>query len=354
MVTSLKIRLVILILLLSAIIPLAGKPYKGGELRTAQAYTYGKFEVRMKSAHASGMLASFFTYHDVWGYWNEIDIEIMGRYTNEVQFNVISPGQVNHVYRKNTSFSPHADFHVYAFEWTPSYVAWYIDGVQAHIQVGSHVQQLTEPQKIMMNIWQPASVDWAGAWSDTVLPVYAYYDWVKYYSYQPDSAASGNLFQLEWTENFDFWDQVRWQKATHTFDGNNCDFIQDNVVFVDGYMVLCLTDNVNTGYTGGPLSIAADNDVPHQVQLGAAFPNPFNGRVTIPFNCSENMDLLISIHDLKGQLVKTLSSTEFNAGSHLIVWNGMAENVQPVASGIYFMRLESERAIQSRKLLLIK
>ncbi len=59
----------------------AAKPYRGAEYRTRQAFTYGRFEVRMKSAAVSGMLASFFTYAEISSLseWNEIDIENMGR-----------------------------------------------------------------------------------------------------------------------------------------------------------------------------------------------------------------------------------------------------------------------------------
>ncbi|RLD09497.1 b-glucosidase, partial [candidate division KSB1 bacterium] len=46
---------------------MAQKPYRGAEYRTIQAFTYGKFEVRMRSAQLSGMLSSFFTYHEISG-----------------------------------------------------------------------------------------------------------------------------------------------------------------------------------------------------------------------------------------------------------------------------------------------
>ncbi|MDP1994445.1 MAG: family 16 glycosylhydrolase, partial [Ignavibacteria bacterium] len=70
----------------------SAKTYKGAEYRTKEAFTYGKFETRMKPAGKEGMLASFFTYHEITSTmdWNEIDIEILGRYTNDVQFNPIT------------------------------------------------------------------------------------------------------------------------------------------------------------------------------------------------------------------------------------------------------------------------
>ena len=142
-------KLLIIITFLSC---LFSKDYKGAELRTITSYTYGRFEVRMQSAAGSGMLSSFFTYHDAGIAWNEIDLEILGQYGDEVQFNVITPGQVNHVHESPTSFNPHLEFHTYAFEWTPTYVAWFIDGLEVYRDQGSHIQQLDLAQKIMMNM----------------------------------------------------------------------------------------------------------------------------------------------------------------------------------------------------------
>lgn len=226
------------------------KDFKGAELRTKASYTYGRFEVRLKSAAREGVLSSFFTYHDGGGGWNEIDIEILGRYDRDVQFNAITPGQTNHVRHNPVAFNPHLDFHVYAIEWTPSYVAWFIDEVEVYRQTEAHVATLNQPQKIMMNIWNPVYSNWAGAWNPDVLPAFAYYDWVSYSTYTPGSGTRGTdrNFTLQWRDDFNSWDQTRWAKATHTFDGNQCDFTPENAVFQNGMMILCLTQPSNLGY----------------------------------------------------------------------------------------------------------
>ncbi len=248
---------------------MADKLYRGAELRTKVSFQYGRFEVRMKSAALSGMLSSFFTYHDndpdPIGNWNEIDIEILGRYNNDVQFNTITPGQVNHEYHQEVNFNPHEAFHVYAIEWTPDYVAWHVDSVEVYRQTDGHIQTLNLIQKLMMNIWPPDYPDWVGNFDDSKLPVYAYYDWVKYYSYTP---GVGDNFTLQWEDHFDHWDTVRWAKASHTWDGNNCDFIYDNAVFNDGYFILCLTHPYNTGYNGGAIE---DNDIDAPYMFWARF-----------------------------------------------------------------------------------
>lgn len=237
--------------ILISFIPIFPKEFKGAELRTKATYTYGRFEVRMKSAQREGMLSSFFTYHEIsnTSEWNEIDIEILGRYNDDVQFNTITPGQTNHVRHQFVNFNPHLDFHTYAIEWTPEYVSWFIDDVEVYKQTETHIQTLNKPQKIMMNIWIPQYENWAGKWNSTSLPAFAYYDFVKYYSYSPGigNYGSNNNFTFQWTDDFDFWNQTRWEKATHTFDGNLVDFIPENCVFKDGYMILCLTDNFNLG-----------------------------------------------------------------------------------------------------------
>jgi len=229
------------------------KDYYGAEYRTKEAYTYGRFEARLKSAQRDGMLASFFTYHDGVGTsnWNEIDIEILGRYTNSVQFNTITPGQTNHVRTQPIDFNPGLDYHTYAFEWTPSYVAWFIDGKEVYSQTGEHISTLVHPQKIMMNIWNPSSENWVGTWNENALPAFAYYDFVSYYSYTPGTGNYGteSNFTHQWTDNLDSWDETKWEKGTHTWNGNNCVFITDNAVLKDGNLILCLTNTANTGYT---------------------------------------------------------------------------------------------------------
>lgn len=229
------------------------REFKGAEYRTKEAYTYGRFEVRYKAMQNDGMLASFFTYHECEGVeeWNEIDIEIMGRYTDNVQFNTITPGQINHVRAHYVKFNPSLDYHTYAFEWTPDYVSWFIDGNEVYRQQDEHIKTLNRPQKIMMNVWNPTYANWAGKWNPEVLPAFAYYDWVSYSSYTPGKGNSGTdkNFTNQWKDEFNSWDKSRWQKATHTFDGNNCDFVYDNASFNDGKLILCLTDSINTGFT---------------------------------------------------------------------------------------------------------
>lgn len=250
-----KRNLLFLIAVAFLISCLSAKDYKGAEYRTKLSYQYGRFEVSMKSAQRPGVVSTFFTYfdglpNDEWssGKWSEIDIEIIGRYQNDVQLNTITAGQINHVSHIWTDFNPATDFHVYAFEWTPTYVAWFIDGVEVRRQTGDHITPL-KAQKIMMNTWMPDFPNWVGDFIPEYLPAFTYYDWVSYSKYTPGSGTTGssNNFTPEWKDEFNTFDSDRWEKATHTFGGNNVDFIAENAVFQNGLLILSVTNSTNTG-----------------------------------------------------------------------------------------------------------
>lgn len=232
-------------------IEISAKQYKGAELRTYETFTYGRFEISYIPAKREGVVSSFFTYHEISNVneWNEIDFEFIGRYDNQIQVNIISPGQRNHEASIPLDFNPYEDFHTYAFEWTPDYVAWFIDGEEIYRQTEAHVAEINRDQKIMMNIWPPNYVDWVGKIDPDNLPAYAHYDWVSYSSYTPGSGntGTGNNFTFQWRDDFDSFNSERWGRGTHTWTGNESDFVIENVVFRDGIMTLCLTKEGETG-----------------------------------------------------------------------------------------------------------
>ena len=248
-----------LFLFISCLVLNAQKPYRGAEYRTIETFLYGRFEVRMKSALGSGIVSSFFTIRDYWGeglsdpqYWREIDFEALGNHTDKFQTNIITQYEQHHEILHTLLYNPHVGFHTYVFEWTPEYIDFYIDGQLVRHDGNPYVGTLDTYQKIMMNIWQPIWEDWVGEFDEDILPVYAFYDWVKYYSFTPGSGDYGldNNFSHEWTDEFDYFDQVRWQKATHTWSSNNAQFVHENAVIQNGYLILCLTDNISSGYLG--------------------------------------------------------------------------------------------------------
>ena len=224
---------------------------RGAELRTLDSLLYGKFEARYKPAQGEGLVSSFFVYNDDYPNtpWVEIDVELLGRFKQVVDMNAMTPG--SHLRTHYVPFNTHLDFFEYGFEWTPDYVAWFINGEEVYRQTADHVADLNHPVKIMMNIWNPVFDDWVGFWDERVLPRFAYYDWVRYASYTPGSGDTGtnNDFTHQWQDDFSEFDTTRWEKSdNHTWNGNQSIFITENAVFDDGHLILCLTDDEHIGY----------------------------------------------------------------------------------------------------------
>lgn len=229
------------------------RQYRGAELRTVDSFLYGRFDARFKPAQGDGLASSFFTYNDdnPNTSWAEIDVEVLGVYSNVVDFNTITRGQASHIRQHYVDFNPHLDFHTYSFEWTPEYVAWFIDDIEVYRQTGSHVDSLYLSQKIMMNIWNPIYADWVGTWNPDIIPRFSYYDYVSYSEYTPGEGDSGTdtNFTFSWKDDFDSFDNDRWEKSDdHTWGGNQSLFIDDNIFFENGNLILCLTNEDDIGY----------------------------------------------------------------------------------------------------------
>ena len=338
------------------------KPYKGGELRTNNTYRYGRYEVRMKSAHGNGVVSSFFTYRDFWeeghtsnSHWNEIDFEWLGNHSDKVQTNLIIQNAWDLPELIDLNLNPHEDFHTYAIEWTNEDVKFFIDDQLIRTVNNFYADSMYHYQKLMMNIWQPIYDDWVGEFNPSILPVYAFYDWVKYYAYVPNSGNTGtnNNFILFWEDDFDYYDTSRWSKADHTWDGNNSDLIHSNVVFESGYLILCLTTPQNTGYNGDPLSIYA-KEVPSELSIGIAYPNPFNHNIKLPVFLLDTEIISLSIYDVKGKEIKSKEYKFLNVGENNIIWNGLDESGNEVSSGTYFLRIQNKNYSQVEQVLFLK
>lgn len=226
--------------------------FRGAELRTHEDFTYGRFETRLKSPQGEGFLASFFTYNTGFPQsdWCEIDFEVLGRWGDNVDVNVIDENG-SHLRQHPLEFNPHLDFHDYAFEWTPDYVAWFIDGEEFYRQSGEHISHLSQSAKMMMNIWTPAYTDWVGFIDPLTLPRYAYYDWASYAAYTPGTGSVGtdSNFTPEWVDDFDTYIDTLWEKSDgHSWNGNNSTLVAENIVYHDGKMILCLTNPESPGY----------------------------------------------------------------------------------------------------------
>jgi hypothetical protein len=89
-------------------------------------------------------------------------------------------------------------------------------------------------------------------------------------------------------------------------------------------------------------------------QLLPNAPNPFNPATVLAFRLETEAPARLTIHDLRGALVRTLAQGRHPAGEHRQVWDGADQNGVQVASGVYLAVLESAGQVRTRKLLMVK
>ena len=89
--------------------------------------------------------------------------------------------------------------------------------------------------------------------------------------------------------------------------------------------------------------------LPSGFALHQNYPNPFNPSTVISFELPVAGDIGLSVYNISGQKVSTLTEGYFEAGKHEIIWDA-----SQVASGVYFYRLKTESGVETRKMTLIK
>jgi hypothetical protein len=89
--------------------------------------------------------------------------------------------------------------------------------------------------------------------------------------------------------------------------------------------------------------------------LNKNYPNPFNPSTLIDFSIQNDSKVELSIYNIKGQKIKTLTQNEYTKGNHSIIWNGDNENDNPVNSGVYLYKLNVNGKTEAiKKCLLLK
>ena len=87
------------------------------------------------------------------------------------------------------------------------------------------------------------------------------------------------------------------------------------------------------------------------VMLAAPSPNPTRGVATIRYTLRHEATVALRVFNAGGGLVAEIDHGRQTAGPHVATWNGRASAGRRVAPGVYFVRLEANGVVVSRRLL---
>ncbi|MDE2725366.1 MAG: dockerin type I domain-containing protein, partial [Gemmatimonadota bacterium] len=98
---------------------------------------------------------------------------------------------------------------------------------------------------------------------------------------------------------------------------------------------------------------------PKETALLPNYPNPFNPETWIPYQLAKPADVILTIYDIQGRVVRDLDLGHQRAGmyqskSRAAYWDGRNAVGEPVASGVYFYTLTAGDFTATRKLLIRK
>jgi len=84
------------------------------------------------------------------------------------------------------------------------------------------------------------------------------------------------------------------------------------------------------------------------------FPNPFNPVTTITFSVPQRGRAVLSVYNVKGELVQTLIDDVVAAGEVSVTWDATDMHGRQISSGVYFYRLRVGDLEMSRKMILLR
>ncbi|WP_213268563.1 family 16 glycosylhydrolase [Hyphomonas sp.] len=142
------------------------KTLAGGEYQRRGFYSFGRFEVVMTPAPGSGTVSAMFTHtsEQFGAQHDEIDIEFLGKDLTMVTGNYFTDGEPYRVIEMPLGFDASKEVHLYAFEWEPDEIRWYVNDRLLHTATDEDHPIPQHPSRIIIQLWsgQKGQYKWHG------------------------------------------------------------------------------------------------------------------------------------------------------------------------------------------------
>jgi acid phosphatase type 7 len=156
----------------------------------------------------------------------------------------------------------------------------------------------------------------------------------------------GNPTAWAWDFNNDGTPESTVQDPVWTFSTNGTQHVTLKVT-INGQLYTT-THDILTGVQN------ADQESPIIISNFHIFPNPSYGSSNISFILKKSSIVRLAVYNLRGELVKSLSSNVLPIGINNVVWDGMTDRDKKVSSGIYIVLITTETGAVSRKTVLMR
>ena len=96
-------------------------------------------------------------------------------------------------------------------------------------------------------------------------------------------------------------------------------------------------------------TVEVGRSLPERMALLGNYPNPFRASTTLRYALPEGGPVTLTVYDVLGRRVATLVDREQAAGRYTATFDG-----RRLASGAYFVRLQSGDRVQTRRVQLVR
>jgi hypothetical protein len=102
------------------------------------------------------------------------------------------------------------------------------------------------------------------------------------------------------------------------------------------------------------MPVSLDNEYIEIISVVKTFPNPFYESALLSFSLSQASSVSLSIYNIRGQKIKSLVEETRSRGTYTVLWDGHDQSDQPLPSGIYFYKFETDYMNETGRLVLVK
>ena len=109
-----------------------------------------------------------------------------------------------------------------------------------------------------------------------------------------------------------------------------------------------VTVNTSGGVTG------VGDTPPGELALHAGVPSPFSQSTRLDYDLPAEDRVRIDVYDVTGARIRNLVDEPRAAGRYGATWDGRDHAGRRVASGVYYIRMETKRAVKRQKVVLVR
>jgi hypothetical protein len=115
--------------------------------------------------------------------------------------------------------------------------------------------------------------------------------------------------------------------------------------------------NIRDAFTLPPAFVSVDHGFDQNIAPPAGIrcvaPNPARQHARVDFTVPSRQPVTLTIHDIRGSLVRRLASGTYEPGEHHALWDGRDQAGRPVASGVYFTKLVAGNDTETVKVVIL-